>query len=90
MSNTGHHWPNCLRPSLCDLSAAGLAVTCNYCWAENPHRVGAIELRVAAPEMPAAKLAAFQRVLERCTVHNTLLHPPIVLIRMASSQPAAV
>jgi len=72
-----------------DLPALGLTVTCDYGWAENPHRVGAIELKVAAPEMPASKRAAFQRVIERCTVHNSLDRPPIVLIRLAPSRTVA-
>ena len=71
-----------------ELSAAGLAVTCNYALAEHPQRVGAIELKVAAPEMPAAKRAAFLRVIEHCSVHNTLERQPIVLVRLASSETA--
>ena len=71
------------------LPTGGLTVTCDYGWAENPHRVGAIEVKVAAPEIPPARRAAFQRVIERCTVHNTLEHPPLVLIRLTSSQTAA-
>src|SRR5487761_146800 len=31
------------------LTAEGLAVTCGYTWADNPHRVGAIDLAVEAP-----------------------------------------
>lgn len=72
-----------------ELPAAGLSVACDYSWAENPHRVGAIELKVTAPDMSAAKRAAFQRVIEHCTVHNTLEHPPLVLIRVASSRTVA-
>ncbi len=71
------------------LPTLGLSVACDYGWAEKPHRVAAIELRVTAPDIPAAKRAAFQRVIERCTVHNTLEHQPLVLIRLASSQTAA-
>lgn len=72
-----------------ELPTAILSVACDYSWAENPHRVGAIELKVTAPDMSAAKRAAFQRVIEHCTVHNTLEHPPLVLIRMASARSAA-
>lgn len=71
------------------LPTEGLVVSCDYSWAEHPHRVGAIELKVTAPEMSSAKQSAFQRVIEHCTVHNTLEHPPLVLIRLGSSRIAA-
>jgi uncharacterized OsmC-like protein len=63
-----------------------LSVTSEYEWAENPHRVGTIELDVNAPGLTPAKREAFSRVIERCTVHNSLHHPPAVHVRLA--QPA--
>jgi uncharacterized OsmC-like protein len=65
------------------LSTEGLKVSCAYCWAENPHRVGEIDLTVTAPGITAAKREAFTRVIEHCTVHNTLEHPPEVRIGLA-------
>jgi putative redox protein len=66
------------------LSTEGLRVGCAFGWAENPHRVGDIELTVDAPGVTAAKREAFMRVIEHCTVHNTLEHPPAVRINVAS------
>ena len=72
------------------LSTDGLKVECTYLWAESPHRVGEIQLVVEAPGLTDAKRAAFSRVVEHCTIHNTLLHPPAVRIVVGSSQTAPV
>ena len=67
----------------------GLRVTCDYRWAENPHGVGAIDLGVSAPGLIAAKREAFTRVIEHCTVHNTLEHPPTVQITVGGTSTIA-
>lgn len=67
------------------LPTEGLSVTCDYKWAENPHRVGAIELRVDAPGLTQAKVEAFTRVIEHCTVHNSLRQPPEVRLQLAQA-----
>jgi putative redox protein len=71
------------------LPAAGLQVSCAYTWAESPHRVGEIQLTVDAPGLTPQKRVAFERVVEHCTVHNTLQHPPAIALRI-SGVPAAV
>jgi putative redox protein len=71
------------------LSTDGLRVRCDYTWAENPHRVGAIELRVEAPSLQEGNREAFMRVIEHCTVHNTLLQPPPIRIRLTAVASAA-
>jgi putative redox protein len=71
------------------LGTEGLAVACSYAWAENPHRVGEINLDVEAPGLGVAKLEAFTRVIQHCTVHNTLRQPPEVRIRLISKQESA-
>jgi uncharacterized OsmC-like protein len=72
------------------LTTEGLAVTCRYTWAQNPHRIGGIDLDVEAPGLTEERQAAFRRVIEHCTVHNTLRQPPVVAIRLGSAQPAVV
>lgn len=62
------------------LSTDGMKVECTYLWAESPHRIGEIQLLVEAPALTEAKRAAFSRVIEHCTIHNTLLQPPAVRI----------
>lgn len=71
------------------LSTAGLSVASDYQWAESPHRVGEIDLVVGAPGLTPEKQAAFLRVIEHCTVHNTLLHPPEIRLRLSSREAAA-
>ncbi len=68
------------------LATEGLAVSCNYAWAANPTRIGEIDLSVEAPGLTADRREAFSRVIEHCTVHNTLLQPPQVRIRVAPAQ----
>ena len=68
------------------LSTDGLRVACDYRWAQNPHRVGEIDVTIDAPGLTPGKRDAFERVIERCTVHNSLLMPPEVGIRIGSTQ----
>ena len=72
------------------LSTEGLRVECSYSWAESPHRVGEIELLVDAPGLTDAKREAFTRVIDHCTIHNTLRQPPAVRVVVSSSETAAV
>jgi putative redox protein len=71
------------------LSPAGLTVTCGFEWAENPHRVGAIDVTIDAPALTADRREAFMRVVERCTIHNTLQAPPAVRIKVVGTGMAA-
>src|ERR1700737_5014025 len=43
------------------LTTEGLEVTCDYLWAENPHRVGEISLDVGAPGLTVEKREPFTR-----------------------------
>jgi len=71
------------------LTTEGLAVTCDYAWAENPHRIGAVSLDVEAPSLTAEKREAFTRVIQHCTLHNTLLRPPEVQIKVVTKEPVS-
>lgn len=70
------------------ITPSGLKVSCEYEWAENPHRVGGIALAVEAPGLPAGKRPAFERVIEHCTVHNTLARPPSITTRVVAQATA--
>jgi uncharacterized OsmC-like protein len=65
------------------LSTTGLAVTARWTWGSSPTRVAGIELTVDAPGVPAANREAFTRVIDHCTIHNTLRQPPEVHFRVA-------
>lgn len=51
-----------------------------------PTRVERVEISVEAPGLPASKLDTFRRAIERCTVHNTLNHPPKVLLEVMAGE----
>jgi putative redox protein len=71
------------------LDPTGLGVGLEYRWADNPHRVGEVELTVDAPGLPAERQEAFTRVIEHCAVHNTLRQPPAVRINLGAARTAA-
>ena len=71
------------------LGSEGLSVGCEYAWAQNPNRVGEIQLVVAAPTLTPQLREAFARVIEHCTVHNTLRQPPVVRTVVAVGQSRA-
>ena len=67
------------------LSTEGLEVACEYDWAENPHRVGAIDVTVTAPGLTDDRREAFERVIDHCAVHNTLRHPPAITVGLTAA-----
>ncbi len=71
-----------------ELPTEGLKVASNFQWAESPHRVGQIDLVVDAPGLTEARRSAFSRVIEHCTVHSSLEHPPQVLLEVAPGKTA--
>lgn len=79
----GYYAERFLRRS--GLPTDGLRVGCTYAWADNPHRVGEIFIEVEAPGLPETKREAFERVIDKCTLHNTLRRPPSVRIALVPS-----
>lgn len=73
-----------------DLSVEGLAVECDYTFAEGrPARVGGISLRVIVPEgFPERRRQGLLAVAEHCTVHNSIRRAPEVEITVRASAPA--
>ncbi|HWL35544.1 MAG TPA: OsmC family protein [Frankiaceae bacterium] len=68
-----------------DVAPDGLGVRCAFRMAEgHPARVAGIDLTVDVPEaFPAERAEALRRVVERCTVQNTLREPPDVRLEIA-------
>jgi putative redox protein len=71
------------------LPTAGLTVACGYRWEEDPHRVGGIDVIVDAPGLPDERRVAFSRVIDHCTVHNTLRVPPEVTVKVTGARSTA-
>jgi len=62
------------------LNADDLTIDVNWTFAENPHRVGSMDVRFSWPSLPRNRLEAAKRVSEMCTIHATLSHPPAITI----------
>ena len=57
-----------------------LTIDVRWRFADDPHRVGDIDVSFKWPSLPANRQTAAKRVAEMCTVHATLMHPPRISI----------
>lgn len=62
------------------LDATDLSIDVSWTFADDPHRVGAYEIRFRWPNLAPNRLEAAKRAAEMCTVHATLTHPPTITI----------
>ncbi len=53
-----------------------LAIRVRWQYAEKPFRIGAIDMAIRWPELPASRLEAARRAAAECTLHHTLEQPP--------------
>lgn len=51
--------------------------------ADEPHRVSEMRLTFRWPSLPEKKREAAKRVAHLCTIHETLLHPPVITTEAA-------
>jgi putative redox protein len=65
------------------LDASGMAIEVEWRFAEQPHRVGAIEVKIIWPRLPPGRHAAAERAAHLCAIHNTLTHLPTVSTEIA-------
>lgn len=65
-----------------------LALDVRWTFADDPHRVNALEVTFTWPSLPPERVATASRVAALCTVHATLSHPPTITIAPASGAPA--
>jgi uncharacterized OsmC-like protein len=73
-----------------DLDPTGLVIECDYDFSEvGPARVSEIRIAVTAPGLPETRREAFARVIEHCTVRNSLMRPPTVTMDLVRSELAA-
>ena len=67
-----------------DLPEEGLTVTAQAESGAKPSRVASMTITLALPDgVPEDKREALLAVASHCTVHNTLTHPPEVLVQLA-------
>lgn len=65
------------------LPADRLALEVGWQFAEQPHRVGSLAVKIDWPELPDARRAAAERAASLCAVHATLTHPPEIAVEIA-------
>jgi len=73
------------------LPVRGFGVDCSFGFAEDrPARVGAVTLRVHLPVgFPDERRSAFLAVIERCTVHNSIVRAPDIRFVLEAGDRAA-
>lgn len=64
------------------LSADDLAIEVGWAFADDPHRVGQMEVELVWPSLPEARRAAAERAAELCTVTRTLRQGPEITARI--------
>lgn len=74
-----------------DIPADGLGVVCDFTMSEDrPARVNEIDVWLELPAgFPASRRAALMRVVEHCTVHNSITNPPVIRIDTQPREGAA-
>ena len=60
------------------LEASDIAIEVRWQFAEDPHRVGSMDMKIEWPSLPAQRQSAASRVAELCAIHATLMHSPSV------------
>jgi putative redox protein len=61
----------------------GLKIAVEWDYAERPHRVGSITVHVDLPARLDSEMKnRLQRVLESCTIHQSLAHPPKISVEL--------
>jgi uncharacterized OsmC-like protein len=68
------------------LSADDLSLDLSWTFADNPHRVDRYDLRFDWPSLPGDRLAAAKRVVQMCTIHATLHHPPTITVEATTER----
>jgi uncharacterized OsmC-like protein len=70
------------------LQTSDLTLEIAWTFADDPYRVACYDVRFDWPSLPGARLDAAKRVIEACTVHATLQHPPRITIEGTAGAPA--
>jgi uncharacterized OsmC-like protein len=70
------------------LHADDIVIDVRWTFAEDPHRIGNIDMTVQWPSLPAARQNAAQRVAHMCAIHATLTHLPALSTTVMTAEPA--
>ncbi len=68
-----------------ELATDGLTVDITWQGARSPNRIGSYDIRVNVPvALDERQQASMARIVQGCTVHNTLHHPPEIAINLVT------
>jgi uncharacterized OsmC-like protein len=71
------------------IAGEGLSVDADWSYAEQPHRVGSISIRLHLPDgFPVEHEERVRKVAEGCTVHRSIEHAPTITLTMEKQAPA--
>jgi uncharacterized OsmC-like protein len=62
--------------------ADDLVIEIRWTFAEKPHRVGTMEVKVIWPSLPEQRVATAERVAALCGIKATLLNPPEIVTKV--------
>lgn len=65
------------------LDSNDIAIEVSWSFADAPHRVGDITMKVEWPSLPEPRKAAAERVASLCAIHATLTHSPNIVTTVA-------
>lgn len=60
------------------VKADDLVVEVTIGFADHPHRVGSVDVKLVWPSLPPERVEAAKRAAAVCPIHQTLLHSPTV------------
>jgi uncharacterized OsmC-like protein len=84
-SCVAHSATTFLKRRVTDLT--GLTVEGTWQYTEDPHRIGAMQLRIVTPSsLTKSEKYGLLRAVEHCTVENTLRHVPNITIEVYSEE----
>lgn len=58
------------------LATEGLRIDMDWKMAQEPYRIGSIDMQIVLPGLPENRQRAIHKVAETCLLHATLLHAP--------------
>lgn len=72
-----------------NISLEGMKIHLDYRVAENPHRIGEIDVQIEAPNAASKKeQETLERVAHTCLIHNTLTHSPQIALSVSGGMSA--
>ena len=72
------------------LESDDIVIEVRWTFADDPHRVGTIDMKIEWPSLPEVRRSAAQRVADLCAIHESLAHPPAMTTTVvASAEPPA-